>query len=61
MKGNEHMKKSNIDPVMDKEYYDNITNSGIMLNTKGEMYLIKDGKKMKLNAFVVKESRRECN
>ena len=55
------MKKSNLDPVMDKEYYDNITNSGIMLNTKGEMYLIKDGKKMKLNAFIIKESRRENN
>ena len=44
-----------------KVYEDTITNKGIMLNTKGEMYLIKDGKKMKLNAFVVKESRRECN
>ena len=42
-------------------YQDNVTNSGIMLNTKGEMYLIKDGKKMKLNAFVIKESRRESN
>ena len=44
-----------------KVYEDNITNSGIMLNTKGEMYLIKDGKKMKLNAFVIKQSRRESN
>ena len=55
MKGNEQMKK-NI-----KVYEDIITNKGIMLNTKGEMYLIKDGKKMKLNAFVIKESRRESN
>ena len=52
---NEQMKK-NI-----KVYEDTITNSGIMLNTKGEMYLIKDGKKMKLNAFVIKQSRRERN
>ena len=44
-----------------KVYQDTITNSGIMLNTKGDMYLIKDGKKMKLNAFVIKESRRESN
>ena len=44
-----------------KVYEDTITNSGIMLNTKGEMYLIKDGKKMKLNAFVIKQSRRERN
>ena len=40
---------------------DNVTNKGIMLNTKGEMYLIKDGKKMKLNAFIIKQSRRESN
>ena len=40
---------------------DAVTNNGIMLNTKGEMYLIKDGKKMKLNAFIIKESRRESN
>ena len=40
-----------------KVYQDNITNSGIMLNTKGEMYLIKDGKKMRLNAFIIKQSR----
>ena len=42
-------------------YQDTITNRGIMLNTKGEMYLIKDGKKMRLNAFIIKESRRESN
>ena len=44
-----------------KVYDDTITNKGIMLNTKGEMYLIKDGKKMRLNAFVIKESKRESN
>ena len=44
-----------------KVYEDTITNKGIMLNAKGEMYLIKDGKKMRLNAFVIKESRRESN
>ena len=48
------MKKNNI-------LQDSVTNSGIMLNTKGDMYLIKDGKKWKLNAFVIKESRRESN
>ena len=49
------MKKNNV------TYQDVVTNSGIMLNTKGEMYLIKDGKKMKLNAFIIKESRRDNN
>ena len=42
-------------------YEDAVTNSGIMLNVKGEMYLIKDGKKMKLNAFIIKQTRRESN
>ena len=49
------MKKNNV------TYQDAVTNSGIMINTKGEMYLIKDGKKMRLNAFVIKQSRRESN
>ena len=44
-----------------KVYEDVVTNSGIMLNTKGDMYLIKDGKKMRLNAFVIKQSKRESN
>ena len=44
-----------------KVYEDTITNKSILLNTKGEMYLIKDGKKMRLNAYVIKESRRESN
>ena len=51
------MKKDDINPVMDKEYYDNIVNCGIMLNIKDEMYLIKDGKKMRLNAFIIKERK----
>ena len=50
------MKKEN--PIV---LQDVVTNSGIMLNVKGEMYLIKDGKKMRLNAFIIKESRRESN
>ena len=50
------MKKEN--PIV---LQDAVTNSGIMLNVKGEMYLIKDGKKMRLNAFIIKESRRESN
>ena len=50
--------KKNETPII---YEDIVTNSGIMLNVKGEMYLIKDGKKMKLNAFIIEESRRENN
>ena len=42
-------------------YEDSVTNSGIMLNVKGEMYIIKDGKKRRLHAFIIKESRRESN
>ena len=41
-------------------YEDTITNYGITI-VNDKMYLIKDGKKMKLNAFVIKESRRESN
>ena len=50
------MKKEN--PVV---LQDAVTNSDIMLNVKGEMYIIKDGKKRRLNAFIIKESRRESN
>ena len=50
------MKKK--EPVI---YEDSVTNSGIMLNAKGEMYIIKDGKKRRLHAFIIKESRRESN
>tara|TARA_Y100000034_G_C6607145_1_gene264298 strand:+ start:295 stop:465 length:171 start_codon:yes stop_codon:yes gene_type:complete len=56
------MKPTSMDKENNKRIYeDSITNSGIMLNTKGEMYLIKDGKKMRLNAFIIKQSRRESN
>ena len=51
------MKKVNNHVIVE----DAVTNRGIMLNSKGEMYLIKDGKKMRLNAFVIKQSRRESN
>ena len=36
---------------------DNVTNSAIMRTIKDEIYLIKDGKKMRLNAFIIKQSR----
>ena len=43
-----------------KIVHDNISGYGItIINEK--MYLIKDGKKMRLNAFVIKQSRRESN
>ena len=42
-------------------YEDNVTNYGIMRTIKDEIYLIRDGKKMRLNAFIIKESRRESN
>ena len=34
--------------------YDDVTNYGITI-INNEMYLIKDGKKMRLNAFIIKE------
>ena len=46
------MKKEN--PIV---LQDAVTNSGIMLNVKGEMYLIKDGKKMRLNAVIIKDNK----
>ena len=54
MKGNEHMKKDNV------IYEDTITNYGItIINDK--MYLIKDGKRMRLNSLILKQSKRESN
>ena len=48
------MKKTNV------IYEDTITNYGItIINDK--MYLIKDGKRMKLDLLIIKESRRENN
>jgi len=38
-------------------YNDEVSKCGIMLNVKGEMYIIKDGKKRRLNAFIIKERR----
>ena len=40
--------------------YDDITDYGITI-INNIMYLIKDGKKMRLNAFIIKESRKESN
>ena len=34
---------------------DSVTNSGIMLSIKDEMYIIRDGKKMRLHAFIINE------
>ena len=48
---NEHMKKQPNQYNNPIVLQDAVTNSGIMLNAKGEMYIIKDGKKMRLNAF----------
>ena len=34
--------------------YDNVTNNSILI-IKDELYLIKDGKKMRLNALIIKD------
>ena len=49
------MKK--ITPII---YNDEITRCDIVL-VKENMYILKDGKKMRLNAFVLNQSRRERN
>jgi hypothetical protein len=41
-------------------YEDTITNYGITI-IKDKMYLIKNGKTMKLDSLIIKESRRESN
>tara|TARA_Y100000310_G_scaffold303421_1_gene341751 strand:+ start:89 stop:226 length:138 start_codon:yes stop_codon:yes gene_type:complete len=38
-------------------YNDDVNKCDIMLNVKGEMYIIRDGKKRKLNAFIIKERK----
>ena len=38
--------------------YDDVTNKGILI-IKDELYLIRDGKKMRVDAFIIKE--REVN
>ena len=50
MKGNK-MKKEQ--PTI---YNDEVSKCGIML-VKDNMYIIRDGKKMKLNAFIIKERK----
>ena len=55
---------NNQDKNIVEEYHrivhDNVSGYGItIINDK--MYLIKDGKKMRLNAFIIKQSRRESN
>ena len=40
----------------DNVVYDDVTNYGITI-INNEMYLIKDGKKMKLDALIVKERK----
>ena len=40
---------------------DEVSKCGIMINPKGKMYIIRDGKKMRLNAFIIKENKKEVN
>ena len=40
--------------------YDDITNYGITI-IGGDMYLVKDGKTMKLNSLIIKEKNKEVN
>ena len=38
-------------------YNDFITNCDIMLTPKGKMFIIRDGKKMRLNAVIIKDNK----
>ena len=49
MKGNNKMKEQEQNVI-----YDDVTNYGITI-INNEMYLIKDGKRMKLNALIIKD------
>jgi hypothetical protein len=44
---------------------DEVSKCGIMINPRGKMFIIRDGKKMRLNAFIIKEkktnNKREVN
>ena len=40
---------------------DEVSKCGILLNPKGKMFIIRDGKKMRLNAFIIKEKNKEVN
>ena len=40
--------------------YDDITNYGITI-IGGEMYLVKDDKRMKLSSLIIKEKNKEVN
>ena len=51
MKGNKMKIKEQ--PII---YNDEVSKCGIML-VKDNMYIIRDGKKMRLNAFIIKERR----
>ena len=43
--------------IKDKIYIDKVSKCNILLNPKGIMYIIRDGKKMRLNAFIIKEKK----
>jgi|10_taG_2_1085330.scaffolds.fasta_scaffold292200_1 hypothetical protein len=53
------MKGKKMKKQVDNIVYDDITNYGITI-IGGKMYLIKDGKKMKLESLIIK-SRKEIN
>ena len=41
---------------------DEVSKCGIMINPRGKMFIIRDGKKMRLNAFIIKEkNNKEIN
>jgi len=38
-------------------FNDEVSKCDIMINPKGKMYIIRDGKKMRLNAFIIKDNK----
>ena len=42
-------------------YNDFINNCDIMLTPRGKMFIIRDGKKMRLNAVIIKDNKKEVN
>ena len=50
------MKGNNMKTELNNVVYDDVTNYGITI-INNDMYLIKDGKRMKLDALIIKERK----
>lgn len=62
VKMNNIRNKNKMKKMKPTTYNDFITNCDIMLTPRGKMFIIRDGKKMRLNAVIIKDNKkREVN